>query len=106
MFPFIWMFAVLALTEPALAQEGCFCLRDAAENLTIDCKKVRTGPAGEKTLCYDRIDERYRQVNTTDWTEIAAGQPGCQRCLTSPPIVEPPSVPRGDEEKSDATTGK
>jgi hypothetical protein len=31
----------------AIAQENCFCLRDAAENVIIDCKKVRQGVAGE-----------------------------------------------------------
>ena len=88
----------------AIAQENCFCLRDAAENVIIDCKKVRQGVAGEQTLCYDKNKDYRVPVSAAGWTEIPAGQPGCQPCVT--PVARSSEVIRGEEEKKHGSAGK
>lgn len=99
------LLCLFLLPWAAIAQEDCFCLKDRAENVTIDCVKVKQAVEGEQVLCYDPVERHRVPVqNTAGLREIPAGKPGCQPCLT--PDGNPDDVPRGDEEKKGGAPGK
>lgn len=93
----LWLVAIIqvlclvALPEVALAKGDCFCLRDAAENLLVGCKKDAKDIT--KTICFDQGKNYWVVVNTTGWTEIPEGKPGCKQCATQK--KDPPSVIHG-----------
>ncbi len=78
---------ILACLPVALAQDTCFCLRDAFDNWLRDCREVTVGFAPQpKIFCYDpQHKNRVEIPSVQGWERVLEGAEGCTPCLYQAP---------------------